>query len=216
MRVQMPAALAGEADALARQYGAPLERHAVVGLEAYWRQQTTERDAEVCMVIRRPGGRLLTFTKAFYPADLYRLLTGSVVPGESIRSALLRETHEETSLSVTLQRFLAVVTYSPEDAPVVDMPTACYAAFAFLLDAPTGTPVLADAEEPISGFREVRADDLRAIADRLDALPDVYFVDLHCSWREWGRFRAVLHRAVADALGGVRPAVDAVSAGGPD
>lgn len=207
MYTTLPAVFQHEACTLAERYGAPIERHAVVCSDTYWASQTNDRDAEVCMVIRRPSGRILTFTKSFYPAGLYRLFTGGVEPGEAILDALLRETREETGLAVTIRRFLAVVTFTPEDVPLDSAFPARYAAFAFLLDAPSGLPAVADPDEPIIGYREISADDLPAIAQQLESLPDDYSPDLDCSWRDWGRLRAAVHRAVAEAL--VSVAVDA-------
>jgi len=46
---------------------------------------------EVCLVVCRPNGKLLTFTKTFYPPGVYRLLTGGVEPGESVLDVLRRE-----------------------------------------------------------------------------------------------------------------------------
>lgn len=196
----LPAAFQQEVRTLAERYGAPIERHAAVCPDTYWVSQTNDRDAEVCMVIRRPGGRILTFTKSFYPAGLYRLFTGGVERGEAILDALLRETHEETGLVVTIRRFLAVVTFSAEDTPPDAASPVRYAAFAFLLDAPAGMPAVSDPDEPIIGYREIAATELPAIARRLESLPDDYSPDLDCSWRDWGRLRAAVHRAVAGLL----------------
>lgn len=191
---------AQEAQTLAERYGAPLVRHVAVCPDVYWTSQTSNRDAEVCMVIRRDDSRILAFTKRFYPAGLYRLFTGGIEYGETILNALLRETHEETGLAVTVHRFLAVVTYSPDDVQSESGAPPRYTTFVFLLDAPTGMPVVSDPEEPITGYREIEVADISAIAERLESLPDVYSSELDCSWRDWGRFRAAIHRAVAEAL----------------
>src|SRR6266487_1360095 len=70
-----------------------------------------DRIGEVCMVIRRKNGKLLTAIKTFYPPGAFRLLTGGIAHGESIEAALLREVDEETGLDVIARRFLAVIEY---------------------------------------------------------------------------------------------------------
>ena len=70
-----------------------------------------DRHGEVCMVVRRPNGKLITAIKTFYPAGAFRLLTGGVSHGEPIAEALLREVAEETELAVVVRRFLAVIEY---------------------------------------------------------------------------------------------------------
>ncbi len=152
------------------------------------------RSSEVCMVVRRPSGLLLTATKAFYPGGVQRLLTGGVDPGEPVLDALLRETHEETGLDVEVRRFLAVVDYAvPPDPPR-------FRTYAFLVDEVGGTLGAVDPHEQIEGYREVAIGDLPAMADALEALrgPRDRWDD---DWEGWGRFRAVVHRVVHDALG---------------
>src|SRR5262245_32555552 len=70
-----------------------------------------DRYGEVCMVIRRPNGKLITAIKTFYPPGAFRLLTGGVQHGEPIADALMREVAEETGLDVIVRQFLAVIEY---------------------------------------------------------------------------------------------------------
>src|SRR5438128_2506326 len=107
-----------------------------------------DRYGEVCMVVRRPNGKLITAIKTFYPAGAFRLLTGGVDHGEPIADALLREVAEETGLDVVVRRFLAVIEYqlqelgdagcglgSPSSTPHLPPPIPWnFATFAFLLD----------------------------------------------------------------------------------
>ena len=189
---------AGELASLAAQYGEPLisvtrDPDAAEYLATI---NTRRRPGEVCMVVRRPSGKLLLATKDIYPAGVYRLLTGGIHRAESIFAALLRETEEETSLQVELRRFLAVARYQTPDAPEPDD----YATFAFLLDEVAGELHVNDPDEGLTDFREIAPADLLDIAEQLDALPHNPSANLRSSYRAWGRYRAPVHRLVWQAL----------------
>jgi 8-oxo-dGTP pyrophosphatase MutT (NUDIX family) len=154
-----------------------------------WRPQ----GSEVCMVIRRPSGRLLTMIKTFYPRGAHRLPTGGIDVGEPILAAALRETHEETGLEVEVRRLLCSIAYR-RNGPSV------FHTFAFLLDERSGTLGALDPHEQLEEFREVEPSELRRVADRLAAITGDSATEPG-DWPAWGRFRAVAHRAVADALG---------------
>jgi NAD+ diphosphatase len=162
-----------------------------------------ERVAEVVFAIRRPNGRLLLQTKAFYPPGAYRLPSGSITAGEPVLAALWREVAEETSLPVRLLRFLAVVSYvivTPEDDP--DGPPAStftFTSYIFLLQETGGELRTVDENEGVTGFREVEAWELPGVADQLEALATSSDAEMR-SWGDWGRFRAVAHRLVWEIL----------------
>lgn len=154
------------------------------------------RDDEVCMAIRRPNGRLIVMTKPFYPEGTWRLPTGGVEPGEEILEALHREVVEETGLDVEVSRYLAVIDYSVEPRPEVVFRT-----HAFLLEEVGGTLASSDPGEFME-FREVRVDDLPAMAKQLESLPETPSNRMGDSWAQWGRFRAIAQRTVHEALTG--------------
>ncbi|HEV2404405.1 MAG TPA: NUDIX hydrolase, partial [Ktedonobacterales bacterium] len=183
-----------EMEALATEYGRPLLLEQDISAQSYVQDVARHRRFEVCMVIRRPSGRLLVFTKTFYPDGVFRLLTGGVEPGEAIRDALLREVHEETGLRVAIARFLAVLTRTAQGTPR-------FATFAFLLDEMGGELGALDPDERVQEFREVADDALPTLADTLDSLTG-YSTNLATRWDEWGAFRAATHRAVWEALRG--------------
>lgn len=187
-----------EIEQLAERFGHPLQRAVEIDVNALFDPLgKSDRYGEVCMVIRRPNGRLLTAIKTFYPRDAYRLLTGGIHHGEQILPALLRETAEETGLDVEITRFLAHVDYRHQGAPD-DAPS--FSTFAFLLDEIGGTLDCADPAERLEAFRELEIAELPALAAHLDSLPDELSLDINGRWRLWGRFRAVIHRAVYQAL----------------
>jgi 8-oxo-dGTP pyrophosphatase MutT (NUDIX family) len=189
-----------ELTALAARYGAPVvgvtqDPAAAVYLAGI---NVRRRPGEVCMVVRRRSGKLLLATKDIYPAGVYRLLTGGVHRGETIWHALLRETYEETDLTVDVRRFLAVARYQPPGAPE----PAEYATFAFLLDEVMGELKVNDPDEGLTDFREIAPAELSSVADQLDSQQDALSADLDASYRAWGRFRALTHRLVWQALSG--------------
>lgn len=188
--------LEAEITELAGRYNAPARVRAALDEPTVHPLSMDDRFGEVCMVIRRPNGTLLTAIKTFYPAGCFRLLTGGVEHGERIEDALWREVAEETSLQVAVARFLAVVEYTgsaPDAEPV-------FASFVFLLDEHGGDLATIDEAEQVAAFREVAVDELPALADTLEHIPYGYSEHIDGDWHAWGVFRAVVHRVVYAAL----------------
>ncbi|HEU5098305.1 MAG TPA: NUDIX hydrolase [Roseiflexaceae bacterium] len=196
-----------EIASLAARYGQP--RRVTAELDGWQFSPLTMEDryGEVCMVVRRPNGRIITAKKAFYPAGAFRLLTGGVDHGEPIADALLREVAEETGLDVVVRSFMAVIEYrsreigdagcgmvSPSPIPHP------FATFAFLLDEIGGTLHAHDPGEQIEAFRELELAELPGLAETLESLPDLVDPEIDGSWRDWGRYRAVGHRVIYQAL----------------
>jgi ADP-ribose pyrophosphatase YjhB (NUDIX family) len=192
-----PGEIQRELEQLAQRYGQPLVRTVDLGISNHFDPlNKTDRYGEVCMVVRRPNGLLLTMKKTFYPPQAFRLLTGGIHHGENIFDALLRETHEETGLQVEVQRFLAVAAYQTVNTGS----RPHFYTFAFLLNEVGGTLGVVDEDEYIEAFREIRPEDLPTQADYLDSLASQYSEEIDGRWGDWGRFRAVIHRLVYEAL----------------
>ena len=193
----LPQSVQTEIEQLAERYGQPIVRtvdlHAT---ELFDPLSKKDRDGEVCMVVRRPNGRLLTMSKTYYPKNSYRLLTGGINHGESILAALLRETQEETGLQVEVKRFLAIAAYR---IPNLSEKPLFYT-FALLLDELSGTLATIDQDEQVDSFLEVTPAELPALADKLDHLGQQFSTELSSDWATWGQFRAVIHRLVYEAL----------------
>lgn len=186
-----------ELERLAQCYGQPLVHTADLRANTLFDPlNQTDRYGEVCMVVRRKNGRLLTMIKTFYPQGAFRLPTGGINYGESIHDALLRETNEETGLQVDIHRFLAAVAYQ---IPAVNMQPLFYT-FAFLLDEVSGTLGVIDETERIEAFREIEPAQLPVLAASLEAVKDEYSDEINGLWTDWGEFRAVIHRVVWEAL----------------
>lgn len=185
-----------ELEGLSHQYGPVLYREAEIFPGFHDPVRKTDRVGEVCMVIRRPSGKLLLSIKSIYPRGAYRLPTGGVGVGEPIFAALFRETQEETGLAVRLRRFLALISYH-----LADEREPIFHTFAFLLEETGGTLSVQDPSELIEDYLEIDPAELPRVADRLEALPETDRGRVG-SWRDWGRFRAVVHRAVHEALVG--------------
>jgi 8-oxo-dGTP pyrophosphatase MutT (NUDIX family) len=184
-----------EVGSLTEQFGAPITRDVALDDIAFDPVGNPSRFAEVCMVVRRPTGKVLLSIKTFYPRGAYRLPTGGIDRDEPILGAVLRETLEETGLTVEVKRFLAGLTYrdGPAGPPV-------FHTFAFLLDDPSGAPVTPlDEHEQIESYIEVPVDELPRAADRLERIPPNGAPGIP-NWDAWGRFRAHVHRAVHEAL----------------
>jgi ADP-ribose pyrophosphatase YjhB (NUDIX family) len=182
---------------LAARYGEPRRVDATIQV-FFDPVQNPDRVGEVCMAIRRPNRKLLLSIKTFYPRGAYRLPTGGVAHGERIVDALERETKEETGLETRIRRFLAAITYRSRAAPA-DPPI--FRTFAFLLDEIGGTLGALDPHERIEEYIEIDPWELGTVADRLERVTSAPSADIGGDWADWGRFRAVVHRAVADELG---------------
>ena len=186
-----------EVDTLAARFGPPLVIDAPIPDDFDDPIRKPDRYGEVCMVVRRPNGTLLLSIKTFYPRGAYRLPTGGIHRGEPILDALVRETYEETGLQTEVRRFLARIAYHSVDAPAG---TPLFHTFAFLLDETGGTLGAIDTTEQIEDWREIEIAELAHVASFLDDLRMPGTVDIGGDWRAWGKFRAVVHRAVAAAL----------------
>ncbi|MEP6694406.1 MAG: NUDIX hydrolase [Chloroflexota bacterium] len=182
---------------LALRYGEPIRIDATIhdGFDDPIRRK--DRFGEVLMVVRRPNGKLLVAIKTFYPRGAYRLPTGGIHHGESIYDALLRETKEETGLETVVRRFLATIAYRGRSSPAT---APLFHTFAFLLEEQSGTLGALDTDEQIEDWREMSAEELLAQADLLEGLSTEGKKSIGGSWADWGKFRAVAHRAVHEAL----------------
>lgn len=184
-----------EVERLAYRYGPPLRVKAVIDDSFDDPIRKDDRFGEVCMVIRRPNGQLLLSIKSFYPRGAYRLPTGGIHHGEAIGDAVVREAHEETGLELTVLRFLAHIAYEARGQA-----TPLFHTFAFLLEEMGGSLGAIDTSEQIEDWRECPPSELVRVADFLDDLPAAGKRGIGGSWRAWGRFRAVVHRVVHEAL----------------
>jgi len=198
--VELPASVTRELDDLARRFGPP--RSAVATIDDSFKDPIWKRDryGEVCMVVRRPSGMILLSIKTFYPRGAHRLPTGGIHHGEGVYEALIREAHEETGLRTAVRSFLARIAYAPLSSPGAP---PVFHTFAFLLDELGGTLGALDTSERIEEWREVAIDELPRVADVLDHLTTQGTEDIGGDWRAWGKFRAVVHRAVHQALASV-------------
>jgi len=195
--MELAPAVERELEDLARRFGEPRRVDATIDdsfKDPIWKR---DRFGEVCMVIRRRGGGLLLSIKTFYPRGAFRLPTGGIHHGEGIHDALVREAHEETGLVTTVDRFLARIAYRPLSHPGAP---PVFHTFAFLLDEVRGTLGALDVSERIESWREIEIADLPGVADTLEDLTTQGTEDIGGDWRAWGKFRAVVHRVVYDAL----------------
>ncbi|MGH2373399.1 MAG: NUDIX hydrolase [bacterium] len=197
MIATLPATTRRELAELAGAYGQPLVQTVDLAPNGYLTSENLAvGNGEVCIVVRRISGQLLTFRKTFYPPGVFRLLTGGIASGERVLDAVRRESHEETGLQTEVRRLLAVVAYATGG---VDSLSIFYTV-AFLLDEVGGILGALDEHEQVEAFRNIEPAELLTIADQLDHLGLGYADELNARWHDWGRFRAVIHRVVWTAL----------------
>lgn len=175
-------------------FGAPMRQHCVLDVSQarreWWStEKVRRRDGEVALFIQRRNGHLILHTKDFYPDGVLRVPTGGIKPGETVTAAVHRETLEETGLRVAIERFLTFVEFEFDWQGQVTR----YPSYGFLLREMEGDLKSLDPDERIAAFSEVPFSDLPAVAERLEKVP--------LSWQDWGQFRAVPHRMVAELLG---------------
>jgi NAD+ diphosphatase len=176
------------------QYGVPLRERCVLDVSqashAWWStDKVRRRDGEVVLFIQRRNGNLLLHTKDFYPAGVMRVPSGGIKPGEAVTTAAHREALEETGLQVAIERFLTLVEFEFHWQRQVTR----YPSYGFLLHEVEGDLRCLDPDERIAAFREVPFSELPAIARALDSVP--------ATWQDWGQFRAIPHRLVAELMG---------------
>lgn len=187
---------------LAERFGAPRLVKAAIRDAFFDPIKRPDRFGEVCMVIRRPSGNVVLSTKDFYPQGAFRLPTGGISHGEGVFDALLRETKEETGLDVDVVRFLAWIDYHGDAGGPrgPEPPAPLFHTFAFLLEETGGTLGSLDPHERISAYKEVAPGELPRVAAELEAIASEQSHRILGDWADWGRFRAVVHRAVAEVL----------------
>ena len=183
-----------EVAALTETYGTPHYQTVTAPFTDYVRREIAPQwKCEVCMVVRRGNGKLITMTKTFYPPDIFRLPTGGIEAGETILAALQRETLEETGLVTRVERFLAIVIQEHAGQPI-------FASFAFLLQEVEGTLGALDEHEHVAAYREIAPTEIITLAEQLEQVGEGYSPELHMHWADWGAFRATVHRVVAKAF----------------
>ena len=192
-QVRRPMIAEDEVRELAARYGEPVQRCHVLHADEYirryrWRTDS-DRRAEVVFVIADPVGRILLHAKAHYPSHIYRILSGGVGWEESVEEAMLREVAEETSLPVTIERFLGVIEYEFRYRDE----KAHFASYIFLLRTDFSEPVCVRDNE-ISAFRAVLPGQLLDVSAELR--------NLIGDRRGWGQWRALAVDLVYEELVG--------------
>lgn len=160
------------------------------------------RRAEICYVLHRgdPMQGVLLHAKTFYPEGIYRLPTGGVHTGERIMETVAREIFEETGLRIgegdddaQVERCLGVLAYELHHAR---LGAVSFATYHFLVRMPPDAAIAPqDPEESIRGWQWRPATELPWVADLLAM---TYRVSKE--WADWGRYRALSHRFVAERL----------------
>jgi 8-oxo-dGTP pyrophosphatase MutT (NUDIX family) len=178
-----------EISELVAKYGQPLRWSRTLDVSNnQTRVPFRNRSAEIVLAISRPNRRVLLHIKDFYPPTAYRLLSGGIENGEPITNAARREIHEETGWAIDLVRWLGIVEYEF----IERIGQTKFVSYVFMTDETDAVPQPADVDEKISEFHEVGWSELARVADALEDLPG--------DWGDWGRFRAIPHRLVLEAI----------------
>lgn len=144
--------------------------------------------SEVIMILPRPGSRVLTLTKSFYPQGIYNLPSGGIHPGESPEQAFLREVAEETALHVALESQIGRI----EHHSVFEDQGLDFTSHVMLGSESSEKPHPSDDDECISGYMDAGVQDLRLFAEQMRSLTG--------KWLGFGRFRATALDFLADYL----------------
>lgn len=158
------------------------------------------RRAEICYVMHRgdPGEGVLLHIKTIYPDGAFRLPTGGIHQGEGVFETLIREVYEETGLrvgegadQVQVDQFLGVISYRLRHQ---EMGAFDFATYPFLVHMPADAELdPQDPAEQIGGWLWRPTNELADVAAYLDAVGNV-----DPRWADWGRYRALLHRSLAE------------------
>lgn len=155
------------------------------------------RIGEVCMVLRRPDGRVWCAAKDFYPGHIARLLTGGIHPHEDVPTALQREIAEETG-------FVAGITYLPL-LHLIYHGVRPFQTFVCICDVRDADPHSHDPSERIHHFEALSAAELQVRATQLVGLPALHSAQIGGTWQTWGEFRARCHTFVGAFLDTTAP-----------
>lgn len=151
----------------------------------------TDRFGEVVFAVERPNGRIIVITCDEYPDGVYRIPTGGIAYGEDIEKAAFREVKEELGLEVDIISFigLAVITFMHKDKGIN------FYSFLFHLRE-TGGRLLEDAtDNEVSAIKEADRLVFEEVVQKLQCLPG--------KWKDWGVFRYVTTKEMADYFSGI-------------
>ena len=180
-----------EVRCIVQRYGEPIRR--TYDLQANgtistdrWRADS-DRRAEVIFAIQGPGDRIWLHTKHNYPRPMFRLPSGGIEPNEDVIDALLREIDEETGLSVTIQRFVALLDYRFHS----ERETATFASYLFLVQNEECKPQSSGNDE-VAEFKAILPCQLTQVATELR--------NIYGERRAWGHWRSIAHEVLDEVL----------------
>jgi 8-oxo-dGTP pyrophosphatase MutT (NUDIX family) len=164
---------------------------------------SNRRRAEICYIMHRGSvtDGVLLHIKTFYPRGAYRLPTGGIHQGEQVMETLGREIKEETGLTVgngpdqvQVQRCLGVISYALAHRGLQQ--TFPFATYHFLAQMPRDAEIVTlDPEEHIGGWAWRKPQELWKVAAYLEQVGK-----RSPEWGDWGHFRSLSHRFVAERL----------------
>lgn len=147
-----------------------------------------DRCGEVVFAVIRPNGKIISVTCEEYPKGIFRIPTGGIKHGEDIFKALLREIKEELGIEVDIIKFPGVLKINFE----YENQSVMFFSYIFILKETSGRLLTDATDDEVSEVREVNAEELRQIVDRLDTISG--------KWSDWGKFRSLTSSAVLEYI----------------
>jgi len=145
-----------------------------------------DRRGEVVFGVVRPNGKLILVTCEEYPEGIFRVPTGGINYGEDILKAVQRETMEELGLKTEILSFGGVIKIRF----ACNNDSEMFYCYLFLLKEVSGK-LLEDATDiEVSKVIEADYTNICKAANTLD--------NIEGSWADWGKFRSVTTKAIAE------------------
>jgi len=147
-----------------------------------------DRDDEIAYILRNPDGEMMVARKSYYPEGIIRFPTGGVEAGESPAEALVREVKEEMGIVVKNAKYVLRIDYRLSW-------TGCDKGFrthCFVIDVDKARPRIVDEQNEHEAHEWITK---KGLAELIG-----FFEGYEGEWKDYCRFRVVLHRAVLDKV----------------
>ena len=147
-----------------------------------------DRDDEVAYILRNPAGEMMVVRRSYYPEGVIRFPTGGVEVGESPIDALVREVKEETGITVKKARYSLRIDYRLSWTGLdKQFRTHC-----FVIDVDQSRPRIVDEQHEHEAHEWITRRNLAKLVKFLEGFKG--------NWKDYCRFREILHKAVFERI----------------